>query len=85
MANKQQGHGRGFAGMDPERQHEIASKGGQSVPAEKRSFSRDHQLAAEAGHKGGQNSHGGSGNFAEDRDRAREAGRKGGQHSHGNY
>ena len=49
--------GRGFAGMDAQRQHEIASKGGRSVPAEKRSFSRDHKLAAEAGHKGGQHSH----------------------------
>ncbi len=40
---------RGFASMDEERQHEIASKGGQSVPGEKRSFSQDRRLAAEAG------------------------------------
>jgi general stress protein YciG len=40
--------------MDPEKQREIASKGGQSVPAEKRSFSQDRELASEAGRKGGQ-------------------------------
>ena len=50
---------RGFASMDESKQREIASKGGSSVPAEKRSFSRDHELAAEAGRKGGENSHGG--------------------------
>jgi general stress protein YciG len=50
---------RGFASMDSDRQREIASKGGQSVPAEERSFSRDRELASEAGRKGGENSHGG--------------------------
>lgn len=87
---------RGFAAMDENKQREIASKGGQSVPDEKRSFSKDHELAAEAGRKGGEHSHGGhssggddngghgrGGNFASDRERASEAGRKGGQHSHG--
>ncbi|MGA9368691.1 MAG: KGG domain-containing protein, partial [Steroidobacteraceae bacterium] len=34
-------------------------KGGQSVPDEKRSFSQNPELAAEAGRKGGQASHGG--------------------------
>ena len=47
---------RGFASMSPEKQREIASKGGQSVPAEKRSFSQDRELASEAGRKGGQSS-----------------------------
>jgi len=47
---------RGFASMDRERQREIASKGGRSVPEEKRSFSRDRSLAAAAGRKGGQSS-----------------------------
>jgi general stress protein YciG len=42
--------------MDLERQREIASKGGRSVPAEKRSFSQDRELASEAGRKGGQSS-----------------------------
>jgi uncharacterized protein len=62
MAQKSQGTGtsnRGFASMDAAKQREIASKGGQSVPAAKRSFSQDRRLAAEAGRKGGQSSHGG--------------------------
>jgi general stress protein YciG len=49
---------RGFASMDAARQREIASKGGKSVPAEKRSFSQDRELASEAGRKGGQASGG---------------------------
>lgn len=44
---------RGFASMDPERQREIARRGGASVPSDKRSFSRDRSLAVEAGRKGG--------------------------------
>ena len=49
---------RGFASMDPDRQREIARKGGASVPSEKRSFSQDRSLAAQAGRKGGEASHG---------------------------
>jgi general stress protein YciG len=45
---------RGFASMSEERQREIASKGGRSVPKDKRSFSQDRQLASAAGRKGGQ-------------------------------
>ena len=45
---------RGFASMDPEKQRAIARKGGESVPHEKRSFSQNPRLAAEAGRKGGQ-------------------------------
>lgn len=87
---------RGFGSMDERKQQEIASKGGESVPAEERSFSKDRELASEAGRKGGEargtsdersdereesdRSRGGSGNFAQDRERASEAGRKGGQH-----
>ena len=44
---------RGFAGMDEEKKREIAAKGGHSVPPEERSFSKDHELASEAGSKGG--------------------------------
>jgi len=44
--------------MDQTRQREIASKGGRSVAAEQRSFSKDRALAAAAGRKGGQASHG---------------------------
>ena len=50
---------RGFGSMDEDKQRDIASKVGQSVPAEKRSFSQDHDLASEAGRKGGENSGGG--------------------------
>ena len=49
---------RGFAAMNPERRREIARKGGASVPSEKRSFSQDRSLAAQAGRKGGEASHG---------------------------
>ena len=45
---------RGFASMSPEKQREIASKGGKSVPSEKRSFSQNRDLASQAGRKGGQ-------------------------------
>ena len=44
--------------MDPERPRAIARKGGASVPSEKRSFSQDRALAAQAGRKGGEASHG---------------------------
>ena len=45
---------RGFASMNAERQREI----GRSVPADKRSFSQDRDLASQAGRKGGQASGG---------------------------
>ena len=44
--------------MDPAKQREIARKGGESVPNEKRSFSQDRTLAAQAGRKGGEASQG---------------------------
>lgn len=50
---------RGFASMDPEKQREIARKGGASVPDERRSFSQNRDLAVAAGAKGGAASHGG--------------------------
>lgn len=50
---------RGFAAMDPAKQREISRKGGESVPPEKRSFSRNPQIAREAGRKGGEASRGG--------------------------
>lgn len=49
---------RGFASMDPDKQREIARRGGASVPAEKRSFSQDRTLAAQAGARGGAARHG---------------------------
>jgi len=65
--------------MDPAKQREIASKGGQSVPSEKRSFSRDPELAAEAGRKGGQSVAPQSRSFSQNRELAAKAGRKGGE------
>jgi general stress protein YciG len=44
---------RGFAAMSPEKRREIASMGGKAVPANKRSFSQNIDLAASAGRKGG--------------------------------
>lgn len=43
----------GFALMDPEKLREIARRGGAAVPAEKRSFYKDRDLATDAGRKGG--------------------------------
>jgi general stress protein YciG len=45
--------------MTPERRREIARKGGGAVPAEKRSFARNRDLAISAGSKGGTASRGG--------------------------
>ena len=74
---------RGFASMDPQRQREIARKGGESVPNEKRSFSQDPSLAAQAGRKGGQSVNPNKRSFSQDHALAAEAGRKGGHASHG--
>jgi general stress protein YciG len=74
---------RGFGSMDEEKQKEIARKGGQSVPAEKRSFSQDPDLAREAGQKGGQSVPDEKRSFSQDPDLAREAGQKGGENSGG--
>lgn len=46
---------RGFASMSPEARRLICSMGGKAVPKEKRSFSKDNELAKRAGAKGGQN------------------------------
>ncbi len=80
MAQARQGAAkRGFAAMDRAKQRAIASKGGQSVPSEKRSFSRDPELAAEAGRKGGQSVAPQARSFSQNRELAAEAGRKGGE------
>ena len=50
---------RGFAAMLPERRREIARMGGAAVPADKRSFTKDRDLAATAGKAGGSVSRGG--------------------------
>ena len=68
---------RGFASMDEDKQRDIAR-----VPVEKRSFSKDHELASEAGRKGGQNVADEKRSFSKDRELASEAGRKGKESSH---
>jgi general stress protein YciG len=73
----------GFASMDPEKQREIARKGGRSVPTEKRSFSQDVDLAAQAGRKGGQSVEPAKRSFSKDHALAAIAGAKGGLMSHG--
>ena len=50
---------RGFAAMSPELRQELARKGGAAVPADKRSFSQNRDLATRAGAKGGHTSRGG--------------------------
>jgi general stress protein YciG len=71
---------RGFASMDPEKQREIARKGGKSVPAEKRAFS-DPKIAAAAGRKGGQSVAPENRSFSRDPALASAAGSKGGHAS----
>ena len=72
---------RGFAAMEPERRKEIASKGGRSVKAENRSFSKDRELAATAGKKGGMSVGPEDRAFSRDRELARAAGRIGARRS----
>jgi uncharacterized protein len=74
---------RGFASMSPEKQREIARKGGKSVPAEKRSFSQNADLAAAAGRKGGKAVDPKKRSFSRDPALASQAGAKGGHASHG--
>jgi hypothetical protein len=64
--------------MDESKQREIASKGGRSVPDDKRSFSQNRQLAQEAGRKGGQSVPDDKRSFSQNQQLAQEAGRKGG-------
>lgn len=44
---------RGFALLTPERHRQIAAAGGRALPNEKRSFSKNRELAVSAGRKGG--------------------------------
>ncbi len=67
--------------MDREKQRAIARKGGESVPNEKRSFSQNPGLAAEAGRKGGQSVNPAMRSFSRNHALASEAGRKGGHAS----
>ncbi|RTL81273.1 MAG: stress-induced protein [Hyphomicrobiales bacterium] len=69
--------------MDPEKRREIASKGGKAVPAERRSFSQNADLASSAGRKGGQSVSPANRSFSKNPALASEAGKKGGYASHG--
>lgn len=69
---------RGFAGLSPEKRREIGSKGGKSVPPEKRGFARNPELARKAGAIGGKLIPRESRSFFANRELAREAGVKGG-------
>jgi general stress protein YciG len=77
--NENEKNGRGFASMSEEERREIAKKGGESVPDEKRSFSQDRELASEAGRKGGESVPDEKRSFSQDRELASEAGHKGGE------
>jgi uncharacterized protein len=76
---------RGFGSMDEHKQRTIASKGGKSVPAGERSFSRDRGLASHAGSKGGKSVPAGERSFSKDHGLASEAGRKGGKTGGGGH
>lgn len=73
---------RGFASMSPEKRAEIARKGGRAVPAGKRSYSQNRDLAAKSGQKGGRAVDPKNRSFSRDRALASSAGAKGGAASH---
>ena len=61
---------RGFASMSPEKQREIASKGGRSAHEKGRAHEWTPEEAREAGRRGGQVSRGGRGRKAAEPDPA---------------
>jgi hypothetical protein len=69
---------RGFAGMDEDKQREIASKGGKAAHQKGTAHEFTSEEASAAGSAQGKENN--PGNFANDRDKASRAGRKGGQH-----
>jgi general stress protein YciG len=75
---------RGFAGMDADKQRQIASKGGKAAHAKGTAHKFTPAEAREAGRKGGQAAHqkGTAHEFTSEE--AREAGRKGGLRAHRN-
>jgi general stress protein YciG len=82
MAQNNNGSTRGFAGMDPEKQKSIASKGGKAAHEHGTAHEFTSEEAAAAGRKGGRAAHekGTAHEFSSAE--AAEAGRKGGQSSH---
>lgn len=57
--NRGGGEGRGFAGMDDEKQRQIAAEGGRASHEKGTGHEFTSQEAREAGRKGGEASHGG--------------------------
>lgn len=70
---------RGFASMNPEKQREIASKGGHAAHAKGTAHEFSSEEAREAGRKGGHAAHARGTAHEWDSNEAREAGRKGGE------
>lgn len=75
-SNRGDNSGRGFAGMDDDRQREIASEGGRAAHSSGNAHEFDSQEAQKAGQKGGEA-------VSEDRRHMADIGRKGGENSHG--
>ncbi|MBD0313737.1 MAG: stress-induced protein [Microcoleus sp. T3-bin5] len=74
MASQEKQDRRGFASMDPEKQREIASKGGQAAHEKGTAHKFSSDEAREAGRKGGQS-------VSQNREHMAEIGRKGGEKS----
>lgn len=74
---------RGFASMDPQRQREIASRGGKAAHQKGTAHEFNTEEARAAGSKGGQVAHRKGTAHEFDSEEARAAGRKGGQAGHG--
>jgi uncharacterized protein len=68
---------KGFALLSPEKMREIASLGGSSAPAEKRSFSLDPELARRCGRAGGLAVPKENRSFSKNRELVSEAAKKG--------
>ncbi len=67
-----QGHGRGFAGMDEEKQRKIASEGGKAAHEKGTAHEFTPEEARAAGKKGGET-------VSRDREHMAEIGKKGGE------
>jgi len=73
MNNGERKERRGFASMSPEKQREIASKGGRAAHQKGTAHEWTSDEARNAGRKGGQISRGGRGRLAEASDNVGEA------------
>lgn len=72
-SEKGESRGRGFAGMDPERQRQISSQGGKAAHQKGTAHEFDSEEAREAGRKGGMV----SGGRRRQRDQSPESGSEG--------